>query len=37
MGHHAKPEEMASTVLYVASEASSYTKGECIVVGELVV
>jgi NAD(P)-dependent dehydrogenase (short-subunit alcohol dehydrogenase family) len=32
MGRHAEPEEMAGTVLYLASDASSYTNGECIVV-----
>ncbi|MBU3069996.1 SDR family oxidoreductase [Aestuariicella sp. G3-2] len=32
MGRHAEPEEMAGTVLYLVSEASSYTNGECIVV-----
>jgi len=32
MGRHAQPEEMAGTVLYLASDASSYTNGECIVV-----
>jgi len=32
MRRHAQPEEMAGTVLYLASEASSYTNGECIVV-----
>ena len=29
---HAEPKEMAGTVLYLVSEASSYTTGECIVV-----
>jgi NAD(P)-dependent dehydrogenase (short-subunit alcohol dehydrogenase family) len=29
---HAEPEEMAGTVLYLVSDASSYTTGECIVV-----
>jgi len=32
MGRHAEPQEMAGTVLYLASNASSYTNGECIVV-----
>jgi NAD(P)-dependent dehydrogenase (short-subunit alcohol dehydrogenase family) len=32
MGRHAEPGEMAGTVLYLVSEASSYTTGECIVV-----
>jgi NAD(P)-dependent dehydrogenase (short-subunit alcohol dehydrogenase family) len=32
MGRHAEPEEMAGTVLYLVSDASSYTNGECIVV-----
>jgi NAD(P)-dependent dehydrogenase (short-subunit alcohol dehydrogenase family) len=32
MGRHAEPKEMAGTVLYLASEASSFTTGECIVV-----
>jgi len=32
MGRHAEPNEMAGTVLYLASNASSYTTGECIVV-----
>lgn len=32
MNRHAEPEEMAGTVLYLASDASSYTTGECIVV-----
>jgi NAD(P)-dependent dehydrogenase (short-subunit alcohol dehydrogenase family) len=32
IGRHAEPEEMAGTVLYLVSDASSYTNGECIVV-----
>jgi len=32
MGRHAEPEEMAGTLLYLVSDASSYTNGECIVV-----
>lgn len=32
MGRHAVPDEMAGTVLYLVSDASSYTNGECIVV-----
>ena len=32
MARHAEPSEMAGTVLYLASNASSYTTGECIVV-----
>lgn len=32
MGRHADPDEMAGTVLYLVSDASSYTTGECIVV-----
>ena len=32
MHRHAEPEEMAGTVLYLVSDASSYTTGECIVV-----
>jgi NAD(P)-dependent dehydrogenase (short-subunit alcohol dehydrogenase family) len=32
MGRHAEPREMAGTVLYLVSDASSYTNGECIVV-----
>lgn len=32
MARHAEPDEMAGTVLYLASDASSYTTGECIVV-----
>lgn len=29
---HAEPREMAGTVLYLVSDAASYTNGECIVV-----
>jgi NAD(P)-dependent dehydrogenase (short-subunit alcohol dehydrogenase family) len=32
MKRHADPREMAGTVLYLVSDASSYTTGECIVV-----
>lgn len=32
MNRHAEPSEMAGTVLYLVSDASSYTTGECIVV-----
>ena len=32
MHRHAEPEEMAGTVLYLVSDASSYTTGECVVV-----
>ncbi len=32
MGRHAEPREMAGTVLYLVSDAASYTTGECIVV-----
>ncbi len=32
MKRHAEPDEMAGTVLYLVSDASSYTNGECIVV-----
>ncbi len=32
MQRHAEPQEMAGTVLYLVSDASSYTNGECIVV-----
>jgi NAD(P)-dependent dehydrogenase (short-subunit alcohol dehydrogenase family) len=32
MGRHAEPAEMAGTVLYLVSDASSYTTGECVVV-----
>ena len=32
MHRHAEPEEMAGTVLYLVSDASSFTTGECVVV-----
>jgi NAD(P)-dependent dehydrogenase (short-subunit alcohol dehydrogenase family) len=32
MKRHAEPDEMAGTVLYLVSDASTYTNGECIVV-----
>ena len=32
LGRHAEPDDMAGTVLYLVSDASSYTTGECIVV-----
>ncbi|MCA0901194.1 SDR family oxidoreductase [Microbulbifer agarilyticus] len=32
MHRHAEPEEMAGTVLYLVSDAGSYTNGECVVV-----
>lgn len=32
IGRHAQPEEMAGTVLYLVSNASSYTNGECVIV-----
>lgn len=32
MHRHAEPDEMAGTVLYLVSDASAYTTGECIVV-----
>jgi NAD(P)-dependent dehydrogenase (short-subunit alcohol dehydrogenase family) len=32
MGRHDEPSEMAGTVLYLVSDAASYTNGECIVV-----
>ncbi len=32
MGREAQPDEMAGTMLYLVSDASSYTNGECIVV-----
>ncbi|MEH6580764.1 MAG: SDR family oxidoreductase [Halioglobus sp.] len=32
MKRHAEPQEMAGTVLYLVSDAASYTTGECIVV-----
>lgn len=32
LGRHAEPDEMAGTVLYLVSDAGSYTNGECIVV-----
>jgi NAD(P)-dependent dehydrogenase (short-subunit alcohol dehydrogenase family) len=38
IGRHAEPNEMAGTVLYLSSDASSYTNSECIVVnGGLIV
>jgi NAD(P)-dependent dehydrogenase (short-subunit alcohol dehydrogenase family) len=32
MKRHAEPQEMAGTALYLVSDASSYTNGECVVV-----
>ena len=32
MRRHAEPKEMAGTVLYLVSDASSYVTGECVVV-----
>mgnify|MGYP001812591124 FL=1 len=32
MGRHAEPDEMAGAVLYLVSDAASFTNGECIVV-----
>jgi NAD(P)-dependent dehydrogenase (short-subunit alcohol dehydrogenase family) len=32
MHRHAEPKEMAGTVLYLVSDASSYVTGECVVV-----
>jgi len=32
LGRHAQPQEMAGAVLYLVSDAASYTNGECIVV-----
>jgi NAD(P)-dependent dehydrogenase (short-subunit alcohol dehydrogenase family) len=32
MGRHAEPDEMAGAVLYLVSDAASYTTGDCIVV-----
>ncbi|MDR2188961.1 MAG: SDR family oxidoreductase, partial [Azonexus sp.] len=32
LGRHAEPEEMAGAILYLVSDAASYTNGECLIV-----